>query len=335
MKKVLSILMCGMLLCAASAMAEGAEPKVGKADGFGGVLTVAVTMDGETITAVEVTENSETEAIAGEALTAIPAAIVEKNATEVDAFTGATVTSNAIMAAVNNAIDPEANPYAEAAEETAAPIEGESVGMGASFMGRIGPGKDDTETQVYSFNGVFATARFDAEGRIMSLLVDQLEVATPNYDGDGMPHLSGFPGQGGYNNDENHDGTVDGKTEDSDDAFMAEVSAWQTKRQRGDSYKMTSGTWAGQMDKFQQLFVGMTVDEVDEWFAAYCSDRNGRPLKAGSENEEDAAKYDALSDADKEMLADVTTTATISLNDGHGDILAAIRNAYDNRVAAE
>ena len=35
------------------------------------------------------------------------------------------------------------------------------------------------------------------------------------------------------------------------------------------------------------------------------------------------------------MLADVTSTATMSLNDSHGDILAAIRDSLNNQVAIE
>ena len=89
------------------------------------------------------------------------------------------------------------------------------------------------------------------------------------------------------------------------------------------------------MDKFQEIFVGMTVDEVEDWFAKYCSDLNGRPLKDGSDKEEDKAKYDALTDEEKAMLADVTTAATMSLQDGHGDILAAIRDSLANQVAIE
>ncbi len=69
------------------------------------------------------------------------------------------------------------------------------------------------------------------------------------------------------------------------------------------------------MDTFEQLFVGMTVDEVAEWFAKYTSDRNGRPLKAGSSNEADKAKYDALTNAEKDMLADVVTGANRVEND--------------------
>jgi hypothetical protein len=104
-----------------------------------------------------------------------------------------------------------------------------------------------------------------------------------------------------------------------------------TKRARGKDYKMGISTWTEQMDGFEETFIGMTVDEIEEWFDKYTSDRNGRPLKDGSEDAEDKAKYDALSDEEKAMLADVTASATMSLNDAHGDIIKAIRASYENR----
>ncbi|MGB7594798.1 MAG: hypothetical protein WBL80_04480, partial [Erysipelotrichaceae bacterium] len=72
-------------------------------------------------------------------------------------------------------------------------------GFGVVNTGRKGPGVDDKGVQVWSFNEVYADALFDKDGKILSVYVDILEVATPNYDGAGMPHFSGFPGQGGYN----------------------------------------------------------------------------------------------------------------------------------------
>ena len=150
-----------------------------------------------------------------------------------------------------------------------------------------------------------------------------------------MPHFSGWPGQGGYNNDENHDAVVDGTTPDTEEQFTSEVEGWVTKRERGDSYVMGTGTWHEQMDAFQDLFVGMTVDEVEDWFAAYCSDANGRPLQESSSGEGDAEKYAALSDEDKAMLADITASATMSLNDSHGNILAAILASFENQVAVD
>jgi hypothetical protein len=208
-------------------------------------------------------------------------------------------------------------------------------GLGLVSAPRTGPGKDDKDVQVWSINQIFANTLFDKDGKILSIYVDQLEVATPNYDGEGMPHFSGFPGQGGYNNDENHDAVVDGKTADTEENLKAEIAGWLTKRARGDAYKMGTGTWYKQMDKFQEIFVGKTVAEVEEWFAKYTSDLNGRPLKDGSEKPEDKAKYDALSADEKAMLADVTSSATMSLNDSHGNIVAAIKASFENRVDIE
>ena len=205
-------------------------------------------------------------------------------------------------------------------------------GFGIANLHRIGPGKDDTDTPVYSINQVFANTLFDEKGKIVAIYIDQLEVATPNYDGEDMPHFSGFPGQGGYNYDEDHDGKIDGRTEDSEDNFIAEVTSWKTKRDRGDSYVLGLGTWSEQMDKFQEIFVGKTVEEVEEWFNRYTSDINGRPLKEGSDKPEDKEKYDSLTDEEKAMLADVVSGATMSLNDSHGDIIQAIKASFEKSV---
>ena len=208
-------------------------------------------------------------------------------------------------------------------------------GFGLANLDRKGPGADETKTQVWSFNQVYADVLFDKAGKILSVYVDQLEVATPNYDGAGMPHFSGFPGQGGYNNDPKHDKKIVGKTLDTPERFTAEVTGWVTKRARGADYKMTTGTWTTQMDRFQKLFVGKTVAEIEAWFTKYTSPLNGRPLKDGSTKPEEKTKYDALTKEDKAMLADVTTTATMSLKDSHGDIIAALKSAYANKVLRE
>ena len=80
-------------------------PLTGTANGFGGPITVSVTMDGDKITAVEIVSNSETPEIAGTALEQIPAAIVAANSPDVDIVSGATYTSNGIINAVKNALD--------------------------------------------------------------------------------------------------------------------------------------------------------------------------------------------------------------------------------------
>ena len=333
MRKILSLVLCVMLLLPAFAMAE---ELIGQAKGFGGIVTVTVTREGNDITNVVVDAPNETPAIAKAAIETIPAKIVEADTADVDVVAGATRTSNGIINAVKNALDPVNFPFEEEVKKEEAPVVAQAssayIGLGVHNMGRLGPGSDDQGVGVYSFNEVVAAVVFDAEGRILLAKVDQLEIATPNYDGSTMPHLTGFPGQS-YNNDADHDAVVDGVIDVTTDSFMAEVESWQTKRERGEGYVMGTGVWAQQMDTFEKVFVGKTIEEVEAWFAAYCSDRNGRPLKAGSTNAQDAAKYDALSAEDQAMLADVTSSATMSLNDGHGNILGALKKAYENRVA--
>jgi len=334
MKKLLSIVLAAMLVLGLAGTVQ-AEELTGIAKGFGGEVTVTVTVEDGKITAVAAEGANETPNIGTKALEELPAKIVEANSADVDVVATATVTSNAIIAAVKNALDPVAYPYVVEEKKEAEAITAEAadayMGLGVASMGRLGPGADDQGVPVYSFNQVVAGVVFDGEGRILLAKLDQTEVATPNYDGSTMPHFSGFPGQGGYNYDSDHDAKVDGILDNDEDGFLAEVASWQTKRERGEGYVMGTGYWAQQMDHFERLFIGKTVEEVKEWFAAYCSDRNGRPLKAGSSNEQDAAKYDALSEEEKAMLADVTAGATMSLSDSHGDLIAALEKAYENR----
>jgi len=49
------------------------------------------------------------------------------------------------------------------------------------------------------------------------------------------------------------------------------------------------------------------------------NETNGVGSRAIERDSEDKAKYDALSADEKAMLADVTSAATISLKDSHGD----------------
>ena len=56
-----------------------------------------------------------------------------------------------------------------------------------------------------------------------------------------------------------------------------------------------------------------------------------RPLKDGSTDAADKAKYDALTAAEKADLAEVTASATMSLNDAHGNIIEAIKASFANK----
>jgi urocanate reductase len=89
--------------------AEGFKDGVykGSAEGFGGTVTVEVTVAGGAIAKVAVLENNETPSIAENAIKQIPEAIVAQQSWEVDVVSGATYTSKAIMAAVETALSGE------------------------------------------------------------------------------------------------------------------------------------------------------------------------------------------------------------------------------------
>ena len=318
---------------AAQTEAPSGTVVTGEAEGYGGPVKAEVTVDGDKIVGLTLTGDKETPEIGGKALEALQEAILKSQGLEgVDAIAGATWTSEGVFQAVRTAMGEE-TAGEQAGEVAEMEATGLSHGLGFSFNGRLGPGKDDKDTGVYSFNEVAAYVLFDDGGRILDLEVDQVEVATPNYDGEHMPHLTGFPGQS-YNADENHDEQVDTVLEQTEETFLKEVEAWQTKRERGSTYKLNSGTWEDEMDIFEEFFRGMTVEEVEAWYAAYCSELNGRPLHGTSDKDEDKARYEAFTEDEKKAL-DAISGATMSLNDAHGNIIEAIRRAYDSRRPVE
>lgn len=316
--------------------ADGEEivTATGEGEGYGGTITAEVTMAGDRILDLQLTGADETPDIGGAAITALQDEILEKQSLDgVEAVSGATWTSNGVFDAIHSAMGEEVGGEDETAVQEEVQTAGLTHGLGVYSTGRLGPGSDDQGVGVYSFNEAVAYVLFDGDGRIVDLEVDQLEVATPNYDGESMPDFTGFPGQS-YNADEDHDAVVDTVWEQTEDSFLAQVESWQTKRERGDSYKLNSGTWEDEMDIFEEAFKGMTVEEVEQWYEKYCSDVNGRPLFGTSENEEDIAKYEAFSSEDLAEL-DAVSGATMSLNDAHGNILGAIVKAYENRRPVE
>ena len=116
----------------ASGTAAAAEEPVdvatatAKAPGIGGDVVVEVKADAATIYEVNILEQNETPGIGSVAAEKLPAAMVAGNTVDVDAITGATVTSTAIKTAVTEALtslgfDPAA--YAGAPAEAAAPAE--------------------------------------------------------------------------------------------------------------------------------------------------------------------------------------------------------------------
>ena len=107
MKKRMCALMALAMLWGASATAQAIYTPgtyQAAAAGFGGDVTVTVMVDESAITDVQVEGLNETETIGGVAVANMPAAILAAGNADVDMTTGATVTSTAILTALNAAL---------------------------------------------------------------------------------------------------------------------------------------------------------------------------------------------------------------------------------------
>lgn len=136
-KKGISVLLTMALAMATPlyAMAEAIPANgvyEGSANGMGGAVKVAVTVEDGKISGVEVLEHKETAGISDPAIEQIPQAIVEAQSTDVEAVTGATVTSEAIKEAVAAALSGEST---EEAGELEITIEPDVIVVGAGMAG--------------------------------------------------------------------------------------------------------------------------------------------------------------------------------------------------------
>lgn len=106
-KKRVALGLSAVMLSAGSAMAQSAYQAgtyTGEAPGFGGTISVQVTVDDASILSVEVLAHKETEGIGTHALEALPGQIVEAQGLGIDAVAGCTVTSEALLMAAENAL---------------------------------------------------------------------------------------------------------------------------------------------------------------------------------------------------------------------------------------
>ncbi len=175
-----------------------------------------------------------------------------------------------------------------------------------------------------NLNITTASAIFDQDGKIVDLTWDVMEIT-----------YELFPGW--------LDPEADQATKD---AFVASIDdKWQTKREEGYDYDMThlkatgvadnltKKEWFEQLDFYESFFKGMTVAEVEAWFNKY-TDANGRPYKMAYPDkltDADKAATANLTAAEKAMLVDVTTSATMSLEDPHSHFITALKEAYAAR----
>lgn len=108
MKKILILLICSCFIYGCSS-----EPKPiyangvfsGEAEGMGGNVVVQVTIQNDIITEIKIEDNYETPSYMEEIETKLIPEIIGKNSLEnIDVLAGATVSSNAVLNAINEAL---------------------------------------------------------------------------------------------------------------------------------------------------------------------------------------------------------------------------------------
>jgi len=103
MKKTMSLIL-SLVLCLALCVPAVAQDYTAAAKGFGGDVTVTLTIENGAIVGASAEGAGETPGIGTNAIDKLPAQMAELNAVELEAVSGATVTSNAILAAAVDAL---------------------------------------------------------------------------------------------------------------------------------------------------------------------------------------------------------------------------------------
>ena len=105
MKKLVKMLLALLMVVGVAGCSSDETKKASSTvKGFGGDVTVSVSLKGDKLIEITAVGEAETPEIGGKALEELPKKMVEANSIEVDGISGATITSNAIKAAAKAAI---------------------------------------------------------------------------------------------------------------------------------------------------------------------------------------------------------------------------------------
>lgn len=142
MKKLFSVLLSALMVLSVGGCSSSSDnSESGKytagtysasSKGFGGDVTVTITVDASSITDVTVEGPDETESVGGAALADLADQIKEAQSSEIDGVSGATVTSNAAKAAASDAIA-QASGTASTSSEKDALTDGTYTASAAGF----------------------------------------------------------------------------------------------------------------------------------------------------------------------------------------------------------
>ena len=134
MKKVIALLLVLMLALPVAALGE---TLTSEAPGFGGAVSVTLTVEDGKITAAEIVGDSETPEVGGAALEPLAAQLVEAGSAEIDGVAGATFTSNAVKEAAAAALNQAAGGEAKAAALTDGTYTAEAIGFDRAVTDKV------------------------------------------------------------------------------------------------------------------------------------------------------------------------------------------------------
>lgn len=251
-----------------------AETLTGTATGFGGDVTVTLTMEGDMITDCTIDGPDETETIGGAALEELAEQVVAANGPEIDGVSGASVTSNAVSNAVSAALgleteeetEEEAEEEAEEEEIAEEPAEKVDAPEGSIQIGAAYGAPHGTQAFAVAIVAV-------QDGAIIGTYVDEFQFVSTEYDVVGVPNS------------------------DSDFAeSFAEDTILISKRVNSEFYSSVMAANGGatiaydeNMDAVQDYITGLSIDETLE----LADDENAVDAISGA-TLADTANYAAL-----------------------------------------
>ena len=171
---------------------------VGTAEGFGGEVVAAVTISGSGIESVELKGDGETPALGGAALEQLAPAFVEAGSAQMDAVSGSTITSNAAMEAVGQALDQAAGkiPVIEVTEAAETEAETEEVTEAAETEAETKEEAEEEKKAAEKVSYIPGTYEGSAEGfggevkAVVTITEDGIETVELTGD-DETPELGG------------------------------------------------------------------------------------------------------------------------------------------------
>ena len=135
MKKVFSLLL--LLVCILWCACGSTEQFTATANGFGGNVSVALTIEDGVITDVTAEGPDETQGIGSRAIEALPEMIKSANSVDVDKISGATITSTAVLSAAKDALEQSGAVLTEIEVELGKMVPGTYEGIGKGFHSMI------------------------------------------------------------------------------------------------------------------------------------------------------------------------------------------------------